>query len=425
MSALRKEQEIWNRIGSSDIIDIEDVRELYDKMQQEKHLAKYTFPQKPSSDGYYHVFVDDPSKKSGRRQIKARTLEELRDKILQHEKCTSPSLRRNFRDVFELILSERPKYVKDSEKLLSLNNTICKNRYEYSRYFEGTDFEKMYVDEISKRDIENICFYNLNRLELRDKSFLGMRGILKSVFQKAYEEYWINDNPYSRVDFKRFKDMLVQSASIEERVHSDDEVERMIAYIHDYQRKMPSFMSPYALELQIAMGLRRGEVPPLEWNDIRDGYISISKEQLTVKKSDTVKKQYCKIVSHTKTWKDRRFPITSDVQACLDKIREAHDRYYQESPYLFPNKSGDGVIHNSSLYNFYWNMCKRLGIEICHESRKGTHSFRRNAITKVVNETGGDIVMASQLFGNTPKVAMSNYYAGLDMDKAKSVLEKK
>lgn len=67
-------------LSSSDqdaILSLEIVRELYRKALEQKALEKYKFPQKPSSDGYYHCYIKDPLKKSGRRQIKAKTLEEL------------------------------------------------------------------------------------------------------------------------------------------------------------------------------------------------------------------------------------------------------------------------------------------------------------------------------------------------------------
>ena len=54
-----------------------------------------------------------------------------------------------------------------------------------------------------------------------------------------------------------------------------------------------------------------------------------------------------------------------------------------------------------------------------------THSFRRNAVTIVVNASDGNILMASQLFGNSPEVAKNNYYTGLDMKKALEILNKK
>ncbi len=54
---------------------------------------------------------------------------------------------------------------------------------------------------------------------------------------------------------------------------------------------------------------------------------------------------------------------------------------------------------------------------------KGTHSFRRNAITKVVNNTGGNVVLASQLFGNSPDVALKHYFTKADAEQARKALE--
>ena len=91
-----------------------------------------------------------------------------------------------------------------------------------------------------------------------------------------------------------------------------------------------------------------------------------------------------------------------------------HEKYYSDNQYLFPADNENGIITNNTVYNFYRRMCKKLGIEISREVIKGTHSFRRNAITDVVNAAGGNIIMASQLFGNSPEVAKRNYYAGAD-----------
>ncbi len=68
-------------------------------------------------------------------------------------------------------------------------------------------------------------------------------------------------------------------------------------------------------------------------------------------------------------------------------------------------------------------MCEKLGIAVRSDIVRGTHAFRRNAITQVINQSNGNILMASKLFGNTPAVINQNYYTGLDLEKAKEVLE--
>ena len=131
------------------------------------------------------------------------------------------------------------------------------------------------------------------------------------------------------------------------------------------------------------------------------------------------------IVHHTKNYKDRYFPITNDLKAFLKRLKDMQDTYYPNSKYLFPADNKNGIITNRAVYYMYQGICDKLGIELTHDAVKGPHSFRRNAITDVVNTTNGNIIMASELFGNSPEVAKQNYYTGTDLALAKSVLDER
>lgn len=387
----------------------EDVRKLYllTKLDEE-----YKFPKKPSSDGYYHIWVKDDTKKSGRRAIKAKTLDELKEKVIFKKKGIT------FKEVFNLTQNNKLKYIKDKEKILSANNTINVNNSNYKRYFADTDFEKLAVKDITKKDIEEICLYNLRRYQMSSKAFLNMRGIIKAVLTFSFEEYYILDNIYERVNFKKFEAMLIKPVSVTVRIHSDEEIRRMINYIHNYQERKPLYIPAYALELQILMGLRRGEVPPIEWNDILDDSIRINKEQLVVKR-DNGEGFYNIVVSHTKTYVDRYFPLTDDISEFIDRLSQITGN----SKYLFPNDANPtGIISNAAPYKFYQRMCKNLGIELTRDVIKGPHSFRRIGITKVTNSPKGNIEMASILYGNSVYSATRNYYTGIDMNTAKDIL---
>ena len=169
------------------------------------------------------------------------------------------------------------------------------------------------------------------------------------------------------------------------------------------------------------MGLREGEVPPLMWSDVKENYILIHREQIMVKKGDLQAKQSCVIVEHTKTWKDRKYPLTTELVEFLERLAKVTGN---QEGFLFPSRDDpEKPIHNHSIYNYYRKMCQKLGISLSHSAHKGPHSFRRNAITKAANASGGDLLMVSKIFGNTPSVAERNYYTGLDLDRAKAVLE--
>lgn len=409
---------------NNDTITLRDVRILYAMKEKEELLSKYTFPTHAGGDGYYRIYVKDTTKKSGRKQLFAKTLDELQDKVYQYEKGVLGNGRKTFADVYNFVEQDKRKYIKDSVKLLSVENTILRDHSEYKRFFEDTEFSQMYIDTITRKDIEDIIFFNLSRYELRKKGFSSLKSILRGVFRKAFTEGWILENEFERVDMKKYDSMIVADVPINQRCHSNATVNQILAYLHEYQKKKPFYLPAYALELQIIMGLRRGEVPPLEWDDVSDSFIQINKEQITVKKTKTVKEHFV-IVPHTKTYVDRYFPITDALADFLQRLKAVHQKYYPDSKYLFPADSANGVITNNTIYDFYRRTCKKLNIEVNSDFRKGTHSFRRNAITDVINSSGGNVVLASKLFGNSPEVAKKNYFTGIDMDDALNCLNKR
>ena len=300
---------------------LEEARKLYEQAMKEEILSKYSFPTKPSSDGYFHIYVKDETKKSGRRQLKDKDLDKLREKVYEYEATYILSKRLTFKDVFNLVQSDKVKYIKDPEKLLSVNNSLRRTQNEYNRYFRDTKFENMYVDEITEININNIIFFILKNNKINNKAFLFFKSILNSTFTYAYKHRLIDENPYLRVDFAIYKGMIEKPTPIERRVHSEEDLERMLDYLHSYEARYPDLMSSYALELQIKMGLRRGEVPPLTWDDVKEDYVLIHREQIIVLKSDQNKKQVCQIVDHTKTWKDRKYPLTREVKELLNRIK--------------------------------------------------------------------------------------------------------
>ena len=104
---------------------------------------------------------------------------------------------------------------------------------------------------------------------------------------------------------------------------------------------------------------------------------------------------------------------------------EMHDKCYPNSNFLFPADTKNGTITYYAVYGVYRRVCDKLGLPILKDLIRGPHSFRKNAITDVANATNGNMVMASSLFGNSPQVAISNYYGGANLMDAKDVLEQR
>ena len=400
-----------------------DARELLMHIEKKEALKRYTFPEKPCKDGYFRMYVPDKTKKSGRKQLAAKSIYELVEKVYAYENGNDGKSSITFKEVFEIVLKNKLKFVKDPEKRLSRKNSVGVYRSNYTRFFEGTAFEEMPIDTITKKDIEDIIFFNLDRYSLRDKALKMLKSMLKMTFDLAYDEYWVAENIFYRVDFEKFSGMIAPDVDIAIRVHSSEDLKRLLEAAHEHQAKYPAYMPAYALELQIITGKRRGEIPPLRKSDVRETYISITREQITVREKGVPERFV--IVDHTKTYKDRRYPRTEAVNEFLPRLYDVIDKYYPDSEFLFPADTENGTITNNMVYQFYSRTCKKLGIKICREETKGPHSFRRNAVTDVVNASGGDTTLAAGLFGHSPAVAKRNYYTGTDEEKALEILNKR
>ena len=127
--------------------------------------------------------------------------------------------------------------------------------------------------------------FNLERYDLRDRAFQNVVGIARCVFRFAFEQYWVAENTFERVDPNKFKDMTVPDVDIEKRVHTNEELSRILNELHKYHDKKPNYTPAWALELQIHIGGRRGELAPLRRSDLTKTHILIKREQLTVKKT--------------------------------------------------------------------------------------------------------------------------------------------
>ena len=399
------------------MFSMEDCNEIFEMLQKKKIFESYNFPNKPSSDDFYHINVKDPTKKNGRKQIKAKTLEKLKEKVYAYEKGLYGNTRKTVKDVFECVCNEKLSLAK-GEKLISRENTVRRNRQDYVRYFANTEFEKMYVDQICAQDIFNFAKMNLTRYDLKLKAYNNLKGILKSIFELSFQEYWISEPVYQRVKFNNLKGLLVEETPISERAYSDIEIAQILDYVHEQQHKYPCKMTAWALEMQILMGDRIGEVPPIRWSDIchssnNISYIFICREQLAI---DVDGKTEFKIVNHTKTYKKREFPINKNLNEFLLRLKIVHDKYLLTTDYLFPAKNDmHNPITKKQIKDFFDYSIKSLRLQK-KGITLGTHSFRRNAISKTLEKTNGNYSLTSEIYGNSPITAAKNYKLPYDIE---------
>ena len=132
------------------------------------------------------------------------------------------------------------------------------------------------------------------------------------------------------------------------------------------------------------MGLRRGEVAALKWEDIADGVLTVRRMQRTVK-HDGAPDTY-QVVDKTKTDKSRRIAVTPRAQAVLDALKAV----CPSDVWLFPADTPEGCVTNATIPLYLGRILRAAGIPVSHDLIRGSHAFRRNFSTDVVNVSGYD-----------------------------------
>ena len=112
---IEQPEELLALVSSYDKISLEDAGLMYRQIEMKTILSKYNFPSKPSSDGRWKIYAKDQTSKEGRRKLAAKTLDELKNKVIAFEKGVNGQLKKTFKDGFEIVQEQKLRYTKDPE----------------------------------------------------------------------------------------------------------------------------------------------------------------------------------------------------------------------------------------------------------------------------------------------------------------------
>lgn len=406
----------------------EDARVYFMNQERDLILQKYNFTniKKAPSDGRYHIKIKNKESEFYRKSLAANTIEELMEMVYQHEigNCKVIKELMTFEDAFMRSLEEKIKFCKNKDRLPSVKNTVNRYKGDYAKYVEPTPIAHMPVKYITKQHVEQVLDSAIIKYKLKKTGFNNIKIVIRHALKYAYSIGLVDEVVIDRISNDRYKNSFEDDVDLNDRMHSDEEINRLLEGIKEKHATDPAYIPAYALELQIFSELRRGEIPPLRWSDVHMGehFFTICREQITQKSEKKGMPEEHVIVNRTKNGKSRNLPIYSAVAPIFAKLWEVHIKYYPNSEYVFPDlNTKNGCITNNVVYRFYYRLCKKQGIELSREFVKGTHSFRKTLSTKIAESFGVEI--ASQIAGNTPAVLNKNYNAGISLDRKYEILE--
>ena len=346
-------------------------------------LHKKLFNYWQSQDGRYHSYLPREEVKPPKgRHIESISEEKLNNKIFEYyieeEKAKKEQEKPcpTFREVYF-----KWRTIKDLELT---GNSIYKYNTDWNRFFNGTDFAEMQINQINENTIRLFMLETIKSLGLCKETCRKFFGYIQNTIRYARIEKIIIDNP---TEFLESKDFTRHCEEIEkpdsESYYTDKELAIIMKSLNKYYKNNPTFFAPYAVELAIYTGMRVSELATLQWIDTNDDYISINKSA----KHDRLNNEFS--VGKTKTKKSRVYPVDKQISSLLQRIKKVQEEQGILCEWIFTDGNGS-YTHSRNIGDCLKRICKENNIS-------------GGGITKLRKTTSSDL----QKIG-TSKIAVAN-----------------
>lgn len=381
------------KAGILTLTDIQEQVTMTKKQVLELHKKMYNYWQGKNGKWYSYLPKEGVEPPKG-KQIESVSEEKLNCKILDYyletekEKAKQKNSCPTFLEVYAMW-----RKLKDLELD---DNSICKYNTDCKRFFEGTHFAEIPINQINENTIRLFVLETVKELKLCKKACGKFFGYIKNVIRYARIEKIILENP---TEFLETKDLTKHCEEVERdgtSYYTDKELLILLKGLHSHYDDLPSYMPAYAIELAIYTGMRVSELSTLKWVDIADGCISINKSA----KYNRLKNEYS--IGKTKTKKSRVYPIDEQITELLKRINLVQTEHGILCEWIFTDGNG-GYVHAGNITSYMTRLCKECGL-----NGGGITKLRKTTSSDLQTNGTPKAVVASML-GHTIEVNEKYY----------------
>lgn len=281
----------------------------------------------------------------------------------------------------------------------------------YNKYIKHSSIAKIKIKDLKAPNLQQ--YYNeLLKNGKSENVIRTINKVLKAALTTARKNNYIYFNPCDNVILPKVKYTDKEKIS----VFTMEEERKLLSYINGNKYEM-------LLVLDLATGLRVGELVALKWKDIdfEKGILKVSKS-MTRKYVEMDGKRKLKIEEDTPKTKSsiRSVPIPSNVLCKLKKYKEEQEEFkkeyndiYNDRDYVFANKLGE-FIKPDTITKAYCKILREAGI-----SHKKFHSLRHTYATRL-SEIGVPLNVIQKLLGHSSIRMTADIYTHV-MDEEKVI----
>lgn len=279
-----------------------------------------------------------------------------------------------------------------------------KERYEevYRNYIKPSSIAGLPLPEVLSLDLQNLY----NGLDCTNATLRSIHNVMKHFYKYLEKEGYCKDITDSIVlPKKKSTAKKKQAAPQEVTVWSDTEIRKIVQELGDNRIR-------FLIILAINTGCRISELLGLEYSDIQDNKLYITKQLQRVATITPEGKQHELKLEQTKTESSiRSIPLSAAVLAELERHKKWHTKEMLENGYrtsfIFTTKSGkfcDRHNINRACSRYY----KLIGIK-----DKSFHTYRHTFCTNLC-KNGVPLQIAYKLMGHSNINVTAKFYTNVD-----------
>ena len=261
----------------NDIINYDDILAKINMKNRKEILSKHTFNIWEASDGRWKTYIEDSSKKNGRKLIAKSSKKAIEDYIVEEYQRTH--------DDSYLVKNAFKKWINEaSEKLYITKTTADRYLRDYNRFILNTEFSQKDIRTISEKEVigflkEVIYSRQDDETRITRKAFNNLKTIIRGLFLYFKTEYDLNcvdlTIPFKELKFpsKLFKKNVRRDC---EQVFSIDETKMIATYVMEHNHTTKDL----GILLAFSTGLRVGELSTLKISDQYNHQLLVSRTEI-------------------------------------------------------------------------------------------------------------------------------------------------
>ena len=366
------------------IIDEAVVQEQVEMKKREELLSMHPYKISCGKDGFWRTYIPDESKSNGRKQIKKKSEEAIKQAVIDYWKQQTED------PTIEEVFTEW------NDRQLELHNiceaTHMRNKQTFNRHYQ--EFGKRRIKSVSAEDFQDFLEEQIPKFNLKAKAFSNLKTITKKFLIRAKKEKLIDFNIEEMFFCLDVSDRAFDRTIKEdcEEAFSREELVKVIRYLINN-----SDVHNVGLLVACFTGIRVGELVGLKHEDFGENEIKIRRTETRYKTEP--KGQHYEIKERPKTRAGiRNVPIPKGYEWIADLVKKTNP--FGEYVFVKDGKRMHAECFRKRLYR----ICDNLGIP-----RRSPHKLRKTFTSLMVEEQVGCRLL-TEILGHTDIATTERYY---------------